>query len=34
MKDITDADYRHAKRICQDFETKHLGEYHDLYVQK
>ena len=33
MDDITDADYVHAKRVCKDFETKNLGEYHDLYVQ-
>ena len=33
MEDITDADYAHAKRICKDFKVKHLGEYHDLYVQ-
>ena len=32
MEDI-DADYVHAKRVCKDFETKNLGEYHDLYVQ-
>ena len=32
MWDITDADYTHAKRVCKDFEIKHLGEY-DLYVQ-
>ena len=31
MKDITDADYAHAKRVCKDFELKNLGEYHDLY---
>ena len=23
----------HAKRVCKDFETKSLGEHHDLYVQ-
>ena len=23
----------HAKRVCNDFETKHLGEYHDLYLK-
>ena len=23
----------HAKRVCQDFEMKKFGEYHDLYVQ-
>ena len=33
MKDITDADYAHAKRVCKDFEIKNLGEYHDFYVQ-
>ena len=33
MEDITDADYRHAKWICKDFEIKKLEEYRDLYVQ-
>ena len=33
MEDITDADYRHAKRICKDFEIKNLGEYHVLYLK-
>ena len=33
MKDITDADYPHAKRISKDFEIKYSGEYHDFYVQ-
>ena len=33
MEDITDADYRHRKRVCKDFEIKILGKYHDLYVQ-
>ena len=28
IEDITDADYMHAKRVCKDFEIKHLGEYH------
>ena len=31
MKDITDADYMHTKRVCKDFEIKKLGEYHDLH---
>ena len=33
MGDFTDADYAHTKRVCKDFERKHLGECHDLYVQ-
>ena len=33
MEDITDADYRHVKRVCKEFEIKHLRKYHDLYVQ-
>ena len=33
MEDITDADYRHAKNVCKDFEIKSLGEHHNLYVQ-
>ena len=34
IEDITDADYAHAKRVGKDFEIKHLGEYHDLFVQR
>ena len=33
MEDIIDADYMHTKRVCRDFERKHLGEYHNLYVK-
>ena len=33
MEDITDADYKHARKVCKDFEIKNLGEHHDLYVQ-
>ena len=33
MEDITDADYKHARRVCKDFEIKNVGEYHDFYVQ-
>ena len=33
MEDITDVDYINAKRVCRDFEIKHLGEYHDLYLK-
>ena len=32
MKDIADADYKHAKRICEKFKIIKLGKYHDLYV--
>ena len=32
-EDITDADLRHVKRVCEDFQIKDFGEYHDLYVQ-
>ena len=30
---LTDADYTHA-RVCNDFEIKNLGKYHNLYVQR
>ena len=33
MEDITDADYTHAKRVCEDSEIKNLGEDHDFFVQ-
>ena len=33
MKDITDANCRHAKRDYKDFKIKNLGICHDLYVQ-
>ena len=33
MEDITDADSVHAKRVCEDFKIKKLGEYTHLYVQ-
>ena len=33
MEDITDADYKHAKKIWKDFKIKNLSDYHDLYVQ-
>ena len=32
MEDITD--YTHTERVCKNFEIKHLGEYHNLYVQR
>ena len=30
---MTASDYNHAKRICSDYERKHLGEYHDLQLK-
>ena len=33
MKDITDVDCRHAKRVFKYFSNENLGNYHDLYVQ-
>ena len=33
MEDVADADYSHAKGVCNDFEIKKLGEYHDLFVK-
>ena len=32
MEDITNADYTHRERICEDFELKRLGKSHYLYV--
>ena len=32
MEGITGTDYAHPERVCQDFEIKNLGEYHDLCV--
>ena len=33
MEDITDTDYIHANKVFTKFKLKHLGEYHNLYVQ-
>ena len=32
MEDITDVDYRQAKRVLKYFNNKNLGEYLDLYL--
>ena len=34
IKDITDVNYRHVKRVFKKFKNKNLGEYHGLYVQR
>ena len=33
MEDITDIDYKHAKKVFRELEMNNLGDYHDLYVQ-
>ena len=33
LKDITDADCMHAKRVCKEFEIKNLGEHHYLLLK-
>ena len=33
MEDAIDSDYASAKRVCKQFEMKHLGDYHYLYVE-
>ena len=33
IEDITDPDYEHAKKVCKDFDIKHLVEYRGLYLQ-
>ena len=31
--DISDSHIAHVKNVCDAFQIKHLGEYHDLYVK-
>ena len=33
MKDITDVDHRHAKRVFKNLSNKNIDNYHDLHVQ-
>ena len=33
LKNITDKDYEHVKKVWEAFEIKNFGEYHDLYAQ-
>ena len=33
MENFTDSNYKHAKRVCKDFEIKYLREYHNLYFK-
>ena len=33
LEDITDEDYVDTQKVFEEFQLKHLGEYHDLYAQ-
>ena len=33
IKGVSDKDYNHAKNVWNIFNRKHLGDYHDIYVQ-
>ena len=33
MEDITDADYKHAKKVWKNFEMQNLAYFHDLHAQ-
>ena len=33
MEDITDIDYKQAKRVFREFKINNLGDYHNLYVK-
>ena len=33
MEAVTNADYKHGKRVWEDFRMQNLDEYYDLYVQ-
>ena len=33
MEDITDIDYKHAKRVFREFKINNLGDYHDLHAK-
>ena len=33
MENITDVDYRHAKKVFENIKNKNLGGYYEFYVQ-
>ena len=34
LEEFSDKDYLHPQKVWKEFETRNLGEYHDLYVQR
>ena len=32
-EDISDKDYKHAKKVWKEFDMKTMGDYHDLYLE-
>ena len=33
FQEIGDVDYRHKRKVYKEFNTKNIGDNHDLYVQ-
>ena len=33
MEDITDIDYKHARKVFREFKINNLGDYHNLYLK-
>ena len=33
LQNISDEEYKHAKKVWDHFKLKTIGEYHDLYVR-
>ena len=33
LENITDEDHIHSQKVFEEFKSKNLGEYHDLYIQ-
>ena len=33
MVSVTDADYKHVKRVWEDCGLENLNQYHDVYIQ-
>ena len=33
QENISDEDYIHAQKVIEEFKSKNIGEYHDLYLR-